>query len=252
MVESSSKTTSASGSQEPPGRSTSLAIGLVVVALLIVLAVIGGSAEHGAGAAELRRGPAPVVLSVLVTLAGLAGIGSLALLFWGLVTRNWRSRRLWTPTAPPCAGRGWRLGHVRFLIGTARARRTRPTPSVRPGTRPELGLPRGRNKRFSALQRRRLFHPDPRSHKLLGSMGTVGDSFDNAPMESFGGSMQIELINRKKWMTNVELLSAIADYIVNFYNPSRRRSSLDYLTPDKFETLRSPDNPVRTLITVGQ
>jgi putative transposase len=29
-------------------------------------------------------------------------------------------------------------------------------------------------------------------------MGTVGDCFDNAPMESFWGSMQFELLNRRK------------------------------------------------------
>jgi len=61
------------------------------VGLLVLLAVVGGSAEHGAGAAQLRRGPASIVLSVLVTLAGLAGVVSLALLFWGLVTRNRRT-----------------------------------------------------------------------------------------------------------------------------------------------------------------
>jgi len=54
----------------------------------MLLAVIGASAQRGADAAELRRGPASVVLSVLITLAGLAGVASLALLFWGLVTRN--------------------------------------------------------------------------------------------------------------------------------------------------------------------
>ena len=68
-----------------------MALGVAIAALLVVLAVIGASAQHGAGAAQLRRGPASVVLSVLFTLAGLAGIGSLALLFWGLVTRNRRS-----------------------------------------------------------------------------------------------------------------------------------------------------------------
>lgn len=80
----------------------------------------------------------------------------------------------------------------------------------------------------------------------------IGDCFNNAPMESFWGSMQIELLDRKKWMTFVELVAAIADYIINFYHPSRRHSSLDYLTPDEFEKLRSPDNPARTLTTADQ
>ena len=72
------------------GRPTALAIGLAVAAFIVVLAVIGASADHGAGAAQLRRGPASIVFSVLITITGLAGVGSLMLLFWGLVTRNRR------------------------------------------------------------------------------------------------------------------------------------------------------------------
>ena len=83
-------------------------------------------------------------------------------------------------------------------------------------------------------------------------MGTVGDCYDNAPMESFWGSMQIELLDRKKWMTFVELATAIADYIENFYNSARRHSALDYLTPDEFEALPSTDTEARTLIAVGR
>ncbi len=83
---------------------------------------------------------------------------------------------------------------------------------------------------------------------LVGSMGTAGDCYDNAPMESFWGSMQIELLNRKRWRTNLELALAIADYIENFYNPTRRHSSLGYLTPTEFEALHSPQpQPVATL-----
>jgi hypothetical protein len=32
--------------------------------------------------------------------------------------------------------------------------------------------------------------------------------------------MQIELLDRKRWMTYVELATAMADYIVNFYRPA--------------------------------
>jgi len=64
---------------------------MLVVSLLVLLAVIGASAEHGAGSTQLRRGPASVVLSVLITLAMLAGVASLWLLIWGLVTRNRRT-----------------------------------------------------------------------------------------------------------------------------------------------------------------
>ena len=78
---------------------------------------------------------------------------------------------------------------------------------------------------------------------LVSSMGTVGDCFDNAPMESFWGTMQTELLNRHPWRTNLELAIAIADYIEHFYNPARRHSSLGYLTPNEYERLHSTQPP---------
>jgi putative transposase len=47
-----------------------------------------------------------------------------------------------------------------------------------------------------------------RTAGLLPSFGTVGDCLDNAMMESFWSSMQIELLNRRKWKTRVELANA--------------------------------------------
>ena len=76
-----------------------------------------------------------------------------------------------------------------------------------------------------------------RQRGLLGSMGTIGDGYDNSPMESFWGSMQIELLDRRRWTTVAELSMAMADYIENFYNEIRRHSSLEYLTPNEFEML---------------
>lgn len=78
---------------------------------------------------------------------------------------------------------------------------------------------------------------------IMGSMGTIGDCYDNAPMESFWGRMQVELLNRKEWITIVELSIAMADYICNFYNAERRHSSLGYLTPREFELIESSKNP---------
>jgi putative transposase len=78
-----------------------------------------------------------------------------------------------------------------------------------------------------------------RTKHLTGSMGTVGDCYDNAPMESFWGSMQIELLNRKKWRTKIELSIAIAEWIEHFYNPERLHSSLGYVPPVEFEALHA-------------
>ena len=66
-------------------------------------------------------------------------------------------------------------------------------------------------------------------------------------MESFWGSMQIELLNRQKWRTKMELGLAIAEYIDHFYNPARRHSSLGYLTPNEFEDIHSNPNQQVTL-----
>lgn len=74
-----------------------------------------------------------------------------------------------------------------------------------------------------------------RSAGLLPSFGTVGDALDNAMMESFWSSMQIELLNRKKWTTRIELANAIFEYIEVFYNRKRRYSSLEYQTPSDFD-----------------
>jgi transposase InsO family protein len=79
---------------------------------------------------------------------------------------------------------------------------------------------------------------------LSGSMGTIGDCYDNAPMESFWGSMQIELLNRKQWTSVLELSEAMADYIEHFYNVQRRHSSLGYLTPEEFEAMNTPESTV--------
>ena len=75
-----------------------------------------------------------------------------------------------------------------------------------------------------------------RSAGLLPSFGTVGDGLDNAMMESFWSSMQIELLNRKKWKTRTELANAIFDYIEIFHNRQRRHSALEYKDPDRVRT----------------
>ena len=59
------------------------------------------------------------------------------------------------------------------------------------------------------------------------SLGTVGDCFDNAMIESFWARMQTELLDRKKWVSIVELSTEMVDYIDTFHNHKRRHSSLD-------------------------
>jgi putative transposase len=82
-----------------------------------------------------------------------------------------------------------------------------------------------------------LFGTRMREAGLMGSMGKVASAYDNALMESFWGSMQIELLDRRAWGTRRELATAMFEWIEGFYNRRRRHSALGYLSPDEFETL---------------
>jgi putative transposase len=76
-----------------------------------------------------------------------------------------------------------------------------------------------------------------RAAGLLGSMGTVGDAFDNAVAESFFGTLQLELLDRQpRWASRQQLASAIFEWIECFYNPTRRHSYCGMLSPVDYET----------------
>jgi putative transposase len=72
---------------------------------------------------------------------------------------------------------------------------------------------------------------------LLPSMGAVGSCYDNAVIESFWARMQVELLNRRRWNTRLELANAIFEYLEIFHNRKRRHSSLGMLTPTEYETI---------------
>jgi putative transposase len=88
-----------------------------------------------------------------------------------------------------------------------------------------------------------LFGHRLREAGLMGSMGKVACAYDNALMESFWGSMQIELLDRRYWTTRAELARAMFEWIEAFYNPVRRHSALDYRSPVEFEHLHKTANP---------
>lgn len=75
---------------------------------------------------------------------------------------------------------------------------------------------------------------------LLGSMGSVGDCYDNAMMESFWGTLQLEILDQKAWKTREELANAIFEWIECWYNPTRRHSSIGMHSPVTFEQLHTP------------
>jgi putative transposase len=80
-----------------------------------------------------------------------------------------------------------------------------------------------------------------RAAGLLGSMGTIGDCFDNSVAESFFGTLQLELLDEHHWITRRQLAMAIFDWIETWYNPRRRHSYCEMLSPIDYETAHTPD-----------
>ncbi len=70
-------------------------------------------------------------------------------------------------------------------------------------------------------------------------MGSIGDCFDNAVVESFWARMQVELLDRRRWRTRVELANAIFEHLEVFHNRRRRHSTLGMLTPIEFEKMHA-------------
>jgi putative transposase len=75
-----------------------------------------------------------------------------------------------------------------------------------------------------------------RAAGLVGSMGSIGDAFDNAVAESFFGTLQLELFDEHHWDTRAQLASAIFEWIEAWYNPHRRHSYCGMLSPIDYET----------------
>jgi transposase InsO family protein len=71
---------------------------------------------------------------------------------------------------------------------------------------------------------------------LLPSMGSIADCFDNAVIESFWSRMQVELLDRRRWKTRIELANAIFEYLEIWHNRRRRHSALGWQSPLEFET----------------
>lgn len=78
-----------------------------------------------------------------------------------------------------------------------------------------------------------------RNAGLLGSMGSVENCFDNAMMESFWGTLQLAVLDQRKWKTRDELANAIFEWIECWYNPTRRHSSIGMHSPVEFEQLHT-------------
>jgi putative transposase len=73
------------------------------------------------------------------------------------------------------------------------------------------------------------------------SMSRKGNCWDNAVAESFFSTLKTELIHHEKFKTKKEAEVKIFDYVEIFYNKQRLHSTLNYMTPDEFETLNQKE-----------
>jgi putative transposase len=70
---------------------------------------------------------------------------------------------------------------------------------------------------------------------IRASMGSVGDCYDQALVESFFASLECELIDRRHWRTREEARLEVFWWLEAVYNRTRRHSSLGYLSPMEYE-----------------
>ncbi len=70
---------------------------------------------------------------------------------------------------------------------------------------------------------------------LKASMSRKGNCFDNAPMESFWGTLKQELVHHRRYRSRQEAIQDITEYIEIFYNRQRRQARLGFLAPAAYE-----------------
>ncbi len=79
-----------------------------------------------------------------------------------------------------------------------------------------------------------------RAAGVLGSMGSIGDAYDNAMAESFFSTLQRELLDEQRWATRRQLALAVFEWIEAWYNPRRRHSSIGNVSPINYEASHIP------------
>lgn len=73
-----------------------------------------------------------------------------------------------------------------------------------------------------------------RQFGMRTSMSRKGNCWDNAPMESYWGSLKNELVHHRRFATREQARREITEYIEIFYNRMRKQARLGYLSPAAF------------------
>ncbi len=89
----------------------------------------------------------------------------------------------------------------------------------------------------------RAYQDQLRRFGITASMSRKGNCYDNAPMESFWGTLKNELVHHRRYATREQARSEITEYIEIFYNRQRRHSRLGNLSPAAFAQQCSRQQP---------
>ncbi len=128
---------------------------------------------------------------------------------------------------------GWQLaGHMRTTLVLEALRMALWTRG--PGADVELVHHSDRGSQYTSID----FTQTLDDHGVLGSVGSVGDAYDNALAESFVDSYKTELIADRVWRSRSQLELATVEYI-GWFNHERLHESLGDLPPAEFEALHA-------------
>jgi putative transposase len=70
---------------------------------------------------------------------------------------------------------------------------------------------------------------------IIQSMARVGSALDNAVSEAFNSTIKVEYIHRHRFTTREQARTSISNWITEFYNPRRRHSACDGMSPIDYE-----------------
>ena len=84
-----------------------------------------------------------------------------------------------------------------------------------------------RGSQYCSYEYQALLH----AYEMRASMSRKGNCYDNAPVESFWGTLKTELVHHRRYQTRTEAMYEISEYIGIFYNRQRRQARLGYLSP---------------------
>jgi transposase InsO family protein len=101
--------------------------------------------------------------------------------------------------------------------------------------RPKAGLIHhsDRGSQYAAADYREIL----KAAAITLSMSRKGNCWDNAPMESFFGTLKTELVHHSEYPNRDTARRDLFAYIEGYYNRQRRHSAIGYITPEQAEAI---------------